>query len=209
MAIFPIAGRRHFQPEMLPSAIISSAGFWANYHNLNLKKFWEYHSSRAGSPQSSSGQAGLPGHFEVAEYLPKSLGLHAKLRSDRKRNVKLCRTYINALGVMHNAVILPERATRCRYRPRAWVLVRLAWPGSAAQGKPRRRQARQAVALRRPGKARKVSPGFEKYCTYMISLSKNETNGSIEIRISIRITHPYPDFNDGSVKPLLNLWHGQ
>ena len=73
--------------------------------------------------------------------------------------------YINALGVMHNAVILPERATRCRYRPRAWVLVRLAWPGSAAQGKPRRRQARQAVALRRPGKTRKVSPGFEKYCT--------------------------------------------
>ena len=73
--------------------------------------------------------------------------------------------YINALGVMHNAVILPERATRCRYRPRAWVWLRLAWPGSAAQGKPRRRQARQAVALRRPGKTRKVSPGFEKYCT--------------------------------------------
>ena len=64
---------------------------------------------------------------------------------------------------MHNAVILPERATRCRYRPRAWVWVGLAWPGSAAQGKPRRRQARQAVALRRPGKTRKVSPGFEKY----------------------------------------------
>ena len=58
------------------------------------------------------------------------------------------------------------RATRCRYRPRAWVWVRLAWPGSAAQGKPRRRQARQAVALRRPGKTRKVSPGFEKYCRY-------------------------------------------
>ena len=73
--------------------------------------------------------------------------------------------YINALGVMHNAVILPERATRCRYRPRAWVWLRLAWPGSAAQGKPRRRQARQAVALRRPGKTRKVSPGFEKYCS--------------------------------------------
>ena len=64
---------------------------------------------------------------------------------------------------MHNAVILPVRATRCRYRPRAWVWVRLAWQGSAAQGKPRRRQARQAVALRRPGKTRKVSPGFEKY----------------------------------------------
>ena len=44
--------------------------------------------------------------------------------------------------------------------------VHLAWPGSAAQGKPRRRQARQAVALRRPGKTRKVSPGFEKYCMW-------------------------------------------
>ena len=73
--------------------------------------------------------------------------------------------YINAPGVMHNAVIVPVRATRCRYQPRAWVWVRLAWPGSAAQGKPRRRQAGQAVALRRPGKTRKVSPGFEKYCT--------------------------------------------
>ena len=59
------------------------------------------------------------------------------------------------------------RATRCRYRPRAWVWTRLAWPGSAAQGMPRRRQARQAVALRRPGKTRKVSPGFENYCTLL------------------------------------------
>ena len=72
--------------------------------------------------------------------------------------------YINAPGVMHNVVIVPVRATRCRYRPRAWVWLRLAWPGSAAQGKPRRRQAGQAVALRRPGKTRKVSPCFEKYC---------------------------------------------
>ena len=77
---------------------------------------------------------------------------------------RLKERYINSLGVMHNAVIVPVRATRCRYQPRAWVWVRLAWPGSAAQGKPRRRQAGQAVALRRPGKTRKVSPGFEKYC---------------------------------------------
>ena len=83
--------------------------------------------------------------------------------------------YINAPGVMHNAVIVPVRATRCRYRPRAWVWVRLAWPGSAAQGKPRRRQAGQAVALRRPGKTRKVSPGFEKYCKYIVSNSSFET----------------------------------
>ena len=82
--------------------------------------------------------------------------------------------YINALGVMHNAVILPQRATRCRYWPRAWVLVRLAWPGSAAQGKPRRRQARQAVALRRLGKTRKVSPGFEKYCTFTLCIAPTE-----------------------------------
>ena len=68
---------------------------------------------------------------------------------------------------MHNAVIVPVRATRCRYRPRAWVWVRFAWPGSAAQGKPRRRQAGQAVALRRPGKTRKVSLGFEKYCIFL------------------------------------------
>ena len=80
--------------------------------------------------------------------------------------------YINALGVMHNAVLLPVRATRCRYRPGAWVWVRLAWPGSAAQGKPRRRQTRQAVALHRPGKTRKVSPGFEKYCSHQILLTK-------------------------------------
>ena len=74
--------------------------------------------------------------------------------------------YINAPGVKHNVVVIPVRATRFRHRPRAWVWVRHAWPGSAAQGKPRRRQAGQAVALRRPGKTRKVSPGFEKYCTY-------------------------------------------
>ena len=53
--------------------------------------------------------------------------------------------------------------------------VHLAWPGSAAQGKPRRRQARQAVALRQPGKTRKVSPGFEKYCSIKV-LFKTYTN---------------------------------
>ena len=97
---------------------------------------------------------------------------------------------------MHNAVILPVRATRCRYRPRALVWVRLAWPGSAAQGKPRRRQARQAVALRRPGKARKVSPGFEKYCIwssgysiwYMMLFSTNNRNRWIEVACVIRLT---------------------
>ena len=73
---------------------------------------------------------------------------------------------ISPLMPMHQdpLLVVPVRATRCRYRPRAWVWVRLAWPGSAAQGKPRRPQAGQAVALRRPGKTRKVSPGFEKYC---------------------------------------------
>ena len=75
---------------------------------------------------------------------------------------------------MHNAVILPVRATRCHYRPRAWVWVRLAWPGSTAQSKPRRRQARQAIALRRLGNTKKVSPGFEKYCTYPTGASLSD-----------------------------------
>ena len=79
--------------------------------------------------------------------------------------------YIKAPDVMHNAVIVSVRATRCRYQPIARVWVRLAWPGSAAQGKTRRRQAGQAVALRRPGKTRKVSPGFEKYCTLQRTLA--------------------------------------
>ena len=43
--------------------------------------------------------------------------------------------YINENGVMHNVVIVPVQATRWRHRPRTWVWVRLARPGSAGQGK--------------------------------------------------------------------------
>ena len=102
---------------------------------------------------------------------------------------------------MHNAVIVPVRATRCRYRPRAWVWVRLAWPGSAAQGKPRRRQAGQAVALRRPGKTRKVSPGFEKYCKFE-SMEWN-TGGSRKTKFKITRTTMITIFWD--IEDVMNM----
>ena len=86
-----------------------------------------------------------------------------------------------SLPFRHQSIIRTRaevRATRCRYRPRAWVWVRLAWPGSAEQGIPRRRQARQAVALLSARQDEKGVPWFWKilYVQLIVPFGRRQLN---------------------------------
>ena len=99
--------------------------------------------------------------------------------------------YTNALSVMHSAIILPVRTTRCHYRLRAWIWVRLTWPGSAAQDKLMRCQTRQAIALRRPG-----APWFWKilYATSILTPTCPRTSQCPRPRLQPLLA-PIPSYN--------------